>query len=110
MQLLYGFQHQIVLNLSLGEDKISTPNSAQDVYGPASNRGSAEVSAASAIGQGSGRAEHCRKAPHSHKKSAAALQPHVCSETVSVFFKTHQIGFQQPKYSPVFPCVHACSP
>ena len=33
-----------------------TPNSAQDVYGPASNRGSAEVSAASAIGQGSGRA------------------------------------------------------
>ena len=43
---------------------------------------------------------------------AARLQPlpRVCYEAVPVFLKASQVGFQQPKYSLGFPCVHARRP
>ncbi len=41
---------------------------------------------------------------------ATLLLSRVCSEAVPVFLKASQIGFQQPKYSLGFPCVHARRP
>ena len=36
--------------------------------------------------------------------------PRVCYEAVPVFLKASQVGFQQPKYSLGFRCVHARRP